>query len=832
MYSALPRPLPDALRVLSELALDMRWSWNHAFDALWSRIDDGLWAHTRNPWAVLQNASQDRLEALANDVDFMHALEDAVSQRERYRADAGLCARQSPDRSTGRIAYFSMEFGLSEVVPLYAGGLGILAGDYLKTASDLDVAAVGVGLLYQEGYFRQVVDAGGRQHALYPYNDPSSLPIQPVLDDAGGWLEVRMELPGRALFLRVWQAVVGRTRLYLLDSNDVRNGAADRGITSKLYGGGSEARLLQEVVLGIGGWNMLEAIGITPEVCHLNEGHAALAVLERARRFMHDNDTTFHEAWWATRAGNVFTTHTPVAAGFDAFPPSLILKYSRDYQADFDLPFRDLMALGRSDPGNDDEPFNMTYLALRGCAQTNAVSRLHGEVSRRLFAGIYPRWPLHEVPVRHVTNGVHVPSWDSIWADAAWTQYCGKRRWLDDPQTLSARIAGMDDAALWALAARQRRDLVDYARKRMAWQLGQRGESGPIIAEARRLLDADVLTLGFARRFAEYKRPNLLLRDPERLLRLLTDTERPVQLLVAGKAHPDDESGKLLVQAWLEFCRRPEVRRHVVFLEDYDMALARQLVQGVDVWINTPRRPWEACGTSGMKVLVNGGLNLSKLDGWWAEAYQPDYGWAIDGEDSNDEEDAETLYRLLEQEVVPCFYSRDENGISRAWVQRMRASMAQLAPQFSSNRMMLEYLDTFYAPAITAYRQRRTQGAALARDLQAWEHTLAEHWHEVHFGMSETRKDGQSRYLEVTFYPGDIPLDYLRVELYVPADAHHEATCMPMQWLGPVPEADRGHLFTAAIPDGREAADCTPRARAWHDQAFLPAESSWIAWQR
>ena len=830
MHAFLPRHLPERLQPLTALALDLRWTWNHALDALWLRMDPELWQRTHNPWVVLQNAPESRLDALARDTAFIDELEQAIRDRQRYQDDGGYCAASRPGERLPSVAYFSMEFGLAEAFPLYAGGLGVLAGDYLKTASDLGVPLVGIGLLYQEGYFRQTVDSGGRQHALYPYNDPTSLPIQPVIGEDGAWLEVELGLPGRTLYLRVWEAIVGRTKLYLLDSNDVRNGPADRGITAKLYGGGTELRLLQEVVLGIGGWLMLDALGIEPEVCHLNEGHAALVVVERARRFMLDHGTGFREAWWATRAGNVFTTHTPVAAAFDVFPPALVFKYSRDYLAYFGLPLRELLALGRRDPADDGEPFNMTYLALRGCAQTNAVSRLHGEVSRGLFQGLYPRWPRREVPVRHVTNGVHVPSWDSVWSDRLWTRACGKARWLGKVDPLAGTIAASDDETLWGLAASQRADLVEFARDRMAWQLGQRGESRQQVEAAAQVLDPNLLTLGQAHRFAEYKRPNLLLADPARLVALLNHAQRPVQLIVAGKAHPDDEEGKRLVQAWLEFMRRPDVRHRAVFLEDYDMAIAQELVQGVDVWINTPRRPWEACGTSGMKTLVNGGLNVSALDGWWAEAYRPDCGWAIEGS-GDDAEDARHLYRLLEQEVVPAFYTRDAGGVPREWVARMRASMSQLAPRFSSNRMLFDYLEHFYQPAAAAWRRRAADDGRLARELCAWEQALSREWHQVHFGAVELCAERDVSRVNVPVYLGGIAPDRVRVELYADADDAQPALCLPMSMGGPLPGAVQGYLYHAVLPEARACDSFTPRVRAWHAEAFLPAESGLVAWQ-
>ncbi|WP_247256877.1 alpha-glucan family phosphorylase [Pseudomonas moorei] len=833
MYAFLPRELPEQLSTLTELALNLRWTWNHALDGLWKAIDPELWERTHNPWLILQNASQQRLDELCRDATFSQKLAHAIEEHRRYLDDPGWYAQRQAVSDLAQIAYFSMEFGLSEAFPLYAGGLGVLAGDYLKTASDMGVPIIGVGLLYQEGYFRQNIDAGGRQHEAYPYNDPTSLPIQPTIGNEGSWLKIALELPGRTLYLRVWQAIVGRTRLYLLDSNDLRNGAGDRGITSKLYGGGSEMRLLQEVVLGIGGWAVLEALGIDVDVCHLNEGHAALLVLERARRFMHKTGTTFWEAWWATRAGNVFTTHTPVAAGFDEFSPSLIYKYAREYLEDCQISLRELLALGQRDQAEDDAPFNMAFLALRGCAQCNAVSRLHGEVSRRLFSDLYPRWPLQEIPVGHVTNGVHVPSWDSAWSDHLWTSSCGKERWLGTVESLPGTVANSDDMALWIMAAEQRRDLVHYTRNRLAWHLGQRGESPQQVEEAAQVLDPNCLTLGFARRFTDYKRPNLLLHDPDRLRRLLTDEHCPVQLIIAGKAHPDDEHGKQLIQAWMEFVHRPGLRRHVVFLEDYDIELAQHLVQGVDVWINTPRRPWEACGTSGMKVLVNGGLNLSQRDGWWAEAYQPACGWAIgDDAPSDDVADAERLYSLLEEDVIPTFYTRDTQGIPRGWVQRMRASMSQLGPQFSSNRMLLEYLDRLYQPAIQAFRCRRKDQAVLARTLHAWQKAVTSGWDKIHFGTVDAKQDGDQLHISVPVYLGEIAPEWVRVELYAALCDEQPAECLPMSSVGPIPGAIQGYIFSISFAATRPADRYTPRVRAWHSDAFLPAENGLIAWQR
>lgn len=834
------RELPLELSELTELALDLRWTWSHAGDALWRRLGPRTWERTENPWMILQDVSHERLEQLAEDPDFKDELQRLAKTRKGYLNDPGWYGKTYQDAGLKQIAYFSMEFGLGEALPLYAGGLGILAGDYLKAASDLGIPLVGIGLLYQEGYFRQIMDAQGRQQEAYPYNDPTSLPISPVRSASGGWLHIPLELPGRTLLLRVWCASVGRVCLYLLDSNDPLNSPTDRCITSKLYGGGQEMRLLQEISLGIGGWRALEALGLQVEVCHINEGHGAMAVLERTRSLMEQSGLSFWEALWATRAGNVFTTHTPVTTGFDTYSPLLIEKYFpyfRDYLAKLGISSSELLALGRKDPHNSSEPFNMAYLAMRGCFTVNAVSRLHGTVSRRIFRDLYPGWPEREVPIGHVTNGVHVPSWDSPWSDDLWTRACGKRRWLDNVEALADSIRRIPDEQLWGFCAEERRDLVNYARERLARQLGQRGAESGVIAQAYTILDPNVLTLGFARRFAEYKRPNLLLEDPERLALILTNPERPVQLIVAGKAHPEDELGKRLVQAWVEFEQQPKVRNHVVFLEDYDIALAQELVQGVDVWINTPRRPWEACGTSGMKVLVNGGLNLSELDGWWAEAYSPEIGWALgDGKEHSepgwDSAEAEQLYYLLENEIVPEFYARDSEGIPRSWVARMRASMAQLAPEFSSNRMVREYVEKIYLPAAYTFQHRSAQNGKLAKELYSWATQLKKYWHDVHFANIEVLQKEDNWSFSVQVYLGELEPDMVKIELYADPQDGEEPVCEPMKRGGAIPGAVNGYFYHAQIAATRPAEDFTPRITPYHQEVRVPIEMQLILWQR
>ena len=509
-----------------------------------------------------------------------------------------------------------MEFMLSEALPIYSGGLGNVAGDQLKAASDLGIPVIGIGLLYQQGYFRQAITRDGSQQALYPYNEPGQLPITPLRQSDGEWLRLEIPFPGYTLWLRTWQVRVGRTNLYLLDSNDPANLPAHQGITSELYGGGSEMRIKQEIVLGIGGWRLLRTLGISPEVCHLNEGHAAFAVLERAKSFMTDTGQSFEVALNATRAGNIFTTHTAVAAGFDKFTPSLTAQYLRGYTEDeLGISFNDFLALGQQNPGDPSEDFNMAYLAIRGSGAVNGVSELHGKISRRLFAPLFKRWPEDEIPVGYVTNGVHMPSWDSSNADDLWTRACGKDRWLGTSKTLEEDIRKVPDAVLWKFRTETSKSLIDYACERLSRQLTASGSPAEETEKVKHIFNSDALILGFARRFATYKRPNLLLHDPERLMKILSNPDRPVQLIIAGKAHPADKAGQDMIKEWIEFIQRPEVRPYVMFLSDYDMVLTEHLVQGVDVWINTPRRPWEACGTSGMKVLVNGGLNLSELDG-------------------------------------------------------------------------------------------------------------------------------------------------------------------------------------------------------------------------
>jgi len=824
---------------LTELALDLRWSWNHSADEIWARLDPELWASTHNPWVVLQTVSRVTLERFLAEPRHRERLEALLELRRQHLASSAWFQQSHPRAPLTRVAYFSMEFALSEALPIYSGGLGNVAADQLKAASDLGVPVVGVGLLYQQGYFRQALGADGSQEALYPYNDPGQLPIMPVRDADGEWLRLELRLPGSRIWIRPWRVQVGRLTLFLLDSNDPANAPAVRGITSELYGGGPEMRLRQEIVLGIGGWRLLRALRLEPEVCHLNEGHAALAVLERARTFMEDSGRPFEEALTVTRLGTLFTTHTPVAAGFDRFAPDLIERYLRRYAGEgLGIDLRDLLALGRQDPGDSSEPFNMAYLALRGSAAVNGVSRLHGAVSRRIFQGLFPRWPEVEVPVGHITNGVHTPSWDSAEADALWTRACGPERWRGSMETVERDLRCVSDAELWALRTAGRRALVDYVRERMGQQFESMGAPGDQVESVRQCFDPGALTLAFARRFATYKRPTLLLRDPERLLRILTDARCPVQLIIAGKAHPADEAGQAMIKEWFAFAARPRTQHRVIFIPDYDLLLAEHLVQGVDLWINTPRRPWEASGTSGMKVLVNGGLNFSELDGWWAEAYAPELGWALGDGREHDEDpgwdaaEADALYRLLEREVVPAFYTRDARGIPAGWIARMRESMARLTPRFSTNRVVREYTERYYVPAAAAYRRRAASKGELGAQVLSWRRRVAEHWHEARFGALavETRADQHDFTVDV--WLGGLDPGAVRVELYADPVGGQAPVRSVMLRGRRLEGPDNGWTYHASLPASRSAADYTPRLVPYHPDAAVPGEASEILWQR
>jgi len=823
---------------LSDFALDMRCSWNHSADEIWRQLEPDLWDSTHNPWVVLQTVSKDKFKKIMSDPVFRKKVDALIQSKEDDITGPAWFQKTFPDSPLTTVAYFSMEFMLSESLPIYSGGLGNVAGDQLKAASDLGVPVVGIGLLYQQGYFRQEIDQNGEQEALYPYNDPGQLPVVPLRDANGEWLRLKIELPGYSVWLRTWMVQVGRIKLYLLDSNDAANFPIHRGITSELYGGGPELRLKQEMVLGIGGWRLLKALGIHPEVCHLNEGHAAFAILERAADFMEKTGQSFDNALVSTRPGNLFTTHTAVAAGFDLFSPNLIDQYLGEYaEKKLGISLQQLMALGRANPWNQSEKFNMAYLAIRGSGAVNGVSRLHGEVSRHIFEPLFPKWPTNEVPVGHITNGVHMPTWDSKEADDVWTEFCGKDRWLGMNKTLEKDIRRISDEKLWELRTKANKSQIEFAREYFSRQLDGSGHSPDTIERAKHLFDPDILTIGFARRFATYKRPNLLLHDPQRLLRLLTNPKFPVQLIISGKAHPADQAGQNLIKEWIRFIRQNGVHPPVIFLSDYDMHISENLVRGVDVWINTPRRPWEASGTSGMKVLVNGGINLSELDGWWAEAYTPEVGWALgDGKEHGDDPaidaiEAEQLYNILEQQVIPEFYNRNEKGIPTHWVSRMRESMARLTPRFSADRTVREYTEQRYLPASKSFLERAADNGKIGKQIAEKLQKLNQKWYSLHFGEIKVGKVENQFKFNVQVFLGDLDPDLVQVELFANGENGTKPEIIKMKREIKTGGSTNTYYYNALASSERPASEYTPRALTEIAGVSVPLESNLITWQ-
>jgi glycogen phosphorylase len=828
--------------LLKEFALDIRWTWSHVADELWARLDSEMWNLTRNSWAILRTISIDKLQKELADPDIQKLIEHLQTIKHQELQTTAWFEKKFPNSHLKNIAYFSMEYMLSEALPIYSGGLGNVAGDQLKAANDLGVPVSAIGLLYQQGYFRQIIDKEGNQQALYPYNDPGQLPITPLRHDNGEWLRIEIPFPGYSIWLRTWQVKVGRVKLYLLDSNDPANYPAHRGITSELYGGNSEMRLQQELILGIGGWRLLKAIGIKPEVCHLNEGHAAFAILERAVDFMNETGQPFEEALAITRAGNLFTTHTAVSAGFDRFTPFLIYQYLKRYAENkLKISIQEFLAIGRLNPNDENEPFNMAYLAIRGSGAVNGVSKLHGKVSRKIFESVFPRWPSEEIPIGYVTNGVHMPSWDSKASEGFWTEICGKSRWNEEPEILEEKIREVSNEKLWEMRNISRKELIDFSRERLIRQRLVTGESVENVEMCKNLFDPNTLTLGFARRFATYKRPNMLLQDPERLISILTNFERPVQLIIAGKAHPADLPGQALIKQWNTFIKRPEVRSNIIFLSDYDILLTQKLVQGVDVWINTPRRPWEACGTSGMKVLVNGGVNLSELDGWWAEAYSPEVGWCLgDGQDhgndpKNDAFEANALYGLLENEVIPQFYQRDAEGIPIVWLKRMRESMARLTPRYSAHRAVRQYTTQYYAKASENYLHRSSNKGAFGSKFLKWEDALKKNWSTLRFGEIKIEtKEGQHIF-DIQVYLHDLNPKEVNVELYAESLNSSQENKTPflqsMLFQRELKGTPNMYLYKGCASATRPIGDFTIRIIPTLEGVSTPVEMPLILWQ-
>lgn len=781
VFSVVPK-LPEALAPLRDLAFNLWFAWNDDIARLFTRMDMRLWRECDgNPVMFLNRVPQKTLEMMAHDEGYVARVREVRSQLEEYLSSSH-CAVEFPDTGKGHpaVAYFSLEYGTSPSLPIYSGGLGILAGDHLKSSSDLNIPLVGVGLAYRNGYFRQYLTPDGWQQERYPDYDFEQMPIQLLRDDNGSELTVTVDLAGQECHARIWRADIGRIPLYLLDTNYEANPEHVRSLTMRLYGGDLEHRVQQEILLGIGGLRALRKLGINPHVTHMNEGHSAFVGLERIRTFMHEDHLPFEAAMEMTASSSIFTTHTPVPAGNDRFPADLMERYFAGYAQQLGLAFKVFLALGRENPMDDAEHFCMTVLALKLSRINNGVSKLHGKVSRNMWKRVWPQYSVEDIPIGAVTNGVHAPSWVAAELAELFDRYVGPH-WREESDSAKVweQIDTISDAELWRTHERLRARLVDFVRQRLRGQLMAKGVRRRALEIAEEVLDPDVLTIGFARRFATYKRANLILQDTERLLKLLHNKERPIQFIIAGKAHPKDNEGKKLIQDLVSLCRSGDCRHNLIFIEDYDMEVAERLVQGCDVWLNNPRVPLEACGTSGMKAMVNGVLNLSTLDGWWAEAYRSDnsVGWAIGrGETYDDLEyqdfvESQTLYNLLENEVIPLFYERSHGNIPRAWVSKMRNAFKECGPAFNSHRMVVDYARDSYLPAYLNARMLMNDNFAAAKELADWRMGLMTNWNNVRItNVTAEQFDelhvGQGVSVEADVHIGNVSPEHLRVEIY------------------------------------------------------------------
>lgn len=862
-YSVHP-DIPPRLSGLVELALNLRWTWDTRAFKVFQHLDPELLEKCGdNPVLLLRRISRERLDAAAQDAAFLTHLDGALDDLRRYMSEPGWFRLHHPDENDLRFAYFCMEYGLTASLPIYSGGLGVLAGDHLKAASGLDLPLVAVGLLYNRGYFTQQLDEEGWQHESYRLLDLSTLPIRPATAPSAAGeaatatganvagasgatpLRIYVDMRGRRVWAQVWRVQVGRISLYLLDSGVPENDLTAQRITSELYGGGSEERLAQELLLGIGGMRLLKALGIRPHTIHLNEGHAVFSSLERVRDLMETEHLSFAEARQVTGAGTLFTTHTPVPAGFDLFPEALIESYLGDYLSGLGLTTADFMRMGRVNRDDADEEFNVAILALRQSPRRNAVSRLHRRVSARMMQPGWVDFPRSDMPIGSVTNGVHTKTWVSAEMELLYDHYLGPR-WRDDASAPEAwqRVERIPDLELWRTHTRLRERLVAYAREQAELQSRDKRGGSSLFTTTELPLRSDALTIGFARRFATYKRATLLFRDAARLKSILLNEARPVQVLIAGKAHPRDGAGKDLIRQILELVRNEGLTERVVFLEDYDLRKTGMLVQGVDVWLNTPRRPYEASGTSGMKVVPNGGLNLSVLDGWWAEGYRPGAGWAIgDGQeyahaDYQDEVDAEALYSLLEREVVPLFYDRDVDGIPRGWIQMMKESIRTLTPAFSGDRMLKEYTERFYLPAGRHFQRMAANGYSRARDLAAWKAKVRAAWCDVRITWVDERGRpdlpvGTDMPVTARVHLGTLDPSEVVVQAYysrlrsdgTPSNGH----AVDLEWVA-VENGD--HVYEGTIPSRASGMHgFSVRVLPHHDDVLVPHELPLITWE-
>lgn len=845
--------LPPALEPLREIAMNLRWAWDHDSIDLFARLDPELWIETKhNPVELLARLEQERLEEAAGDPDLVAHVERVKASLDEYLATDETWFRREHAGEDASFAYFSAEFGVTGCLSIFAGGLGMLAGDHLKSASDLDIPLVGVGLLYQQGYFVQRLNEAGWQQEIPASNDFDMLPLTLERGPNGEPITVELGFPDGVVVAQVWRAQVGRVPLYLLDANVSANSTEQRLITEQLYGGGEEMRIRQEILLGIGGYRALEALGIHPDGFHMNEGHSAFLALERIRRLMEDSDVDFDAAAEAASAGLVFTTHTPVEAGHDYFTEDLLSRYFNVYVKSLGIDWERFVGLGRQRPQDKAELFCMTILALRLASRSNGVSRLHGEVSRAMWQGIWPGMPEDEIPIGHVTNGVHLASWLSAATEEILRRH-GDDQWRGEPTDPGTwdHVEEIPDEELWAAHGNRRGRLIEMVRRRLREQAMRRGATPAEIEAASSALDPDALTIGFARRFATYKRATLFARDRERLARLLGDPERPVQLIIAGKAHPRDDAGKELIRQIAELSQTEPFVGKIVFVEDYGMSLARYLVSGSDVWLNNPVRPREASGTSGMKAAANGVLNLSTLDGWWDEAWNDfadgaaPFGWAIghvefdvDGE-RRDKLDAASLYDLLEHDVVPAFYDRGDDGVPRSWTSRMKSSISRLGPEFNTHRMLHDYTRDYYLPAADGARAVLASDMRLARDLASWRSRVGEHWSSVACRVVEAEPDmtevrvGDELLARAEVELGGLEPADVAVELYVgpvgPDGTIHSGRATPMEMVDRQGEV---YIYEASSVRPRRSGrfGFTVRVRAYRDdlpQGQVPGRIVW-----
>jgi starch phosphorylase len=806
--------IPDELMPLMKIAKNMWWVWNFEAIELFRRLDLELWREmNHNPVAFLGAISQHKLREAVESESFMAHMKKVEEELDWHLSKKSWFEENHPGHRDAGIAYFSAEFGIHESLPIYSGGLGVLAGDHLKSASELGIPLYGVGLLYRLGYFHQYLNIDGWQQEALPETDFYNIPVSPVKNAKGEPVMISVEFPGRNVHAQVWECQVGRVTLYLLDTNIDENSLEDKSITDQLYGGDNEMRVRQELLLGIGGVRALSAVGKKVTVFHMNEGHSAFLAIERIAIAMKEHKLAFREALEFVSASNVFTTHTPVPAGNDRFTPDVIDKYLSHYYEKLGVTRHDFLALGRENPEDKNETFCMTVLAIRTAASCNGVSELHGVVSRGMWKNIWPSLPMHEMPIDHITNGIQILSWTSDEMMRLFNRYLGPR-WIDSPvdKDLWNNIDSIPDSELWKCRERLRERLVTFCRRKLREQLKLRGAPKTEIDRADSVLDPEALTIGFARRFATYKRANLILRHMDRLAKLLVDKDRHIQIIFAGKAHPRDAMGKELIKQIINLVRDERFRGRIVFIEDYEINVARYLVQGVDIWLNTPIRPKEASGTSGMKVVPNGGLNVSVLDGWWPEAYNGKNGWSIgkgeeyDDLNYQDEVESQSLYNILEKDIIPMFYDRGADWIPRAWIARMKESMKTILPQFNTNRMVRDYTEKFYIEAHRHNAQFSENGFKSVRDLAKWKEGIGKKWGGVSITnliSDDTREVtvGSQLRVRASVTLGEIDPESVNVELYFgnlnPAGEIIEGAALPM--FAVEKDADGSHTYEGRL---------------------------------